>query len=276
MSLDEQRTGEIAHTNKLGEQLVVLPEAPDDISGLREHEQTVGDTAKGTDALDAQATVTTAAERKKKWHQRTGVRIAGAVLAASLVVPTTIAVVASATHSEVGAPNPGEPIPEPGSPNYDPFQKIGNNSEITIGDVDRLLGYFNSGEIKREALIAALAQASQQEVNRIFEVMVTPDAADNIEVTTILNSYGLETNEIPRDLMGSISEINSLVEQDVDIIAHELYPDIPYDDIKTALSNFTADEAEVALAVINGTGSIVDLNNILRSHGVELGDGYLS
>jgi hypothetical protein len=275
MSLDEQRTGEIARTNKISEELVVLPEAPSDISGLPDHEQTVGGTAKETDVLDTPASVPIATERKKKWHQRTGVRIAGAVLAASLVVPTSIAIVASATHTEVGAPNPGEPIPEPGSPNYDPFQKIGNNSEITVGDADRLLGYFNSGEMNRDALITALAQATQQEVNLIFEAIATPDSADNIEITNILNSYGLGTNEIPFDLMGRIGEKNSLVEQDVDAIAAQ-YQDIPYDDIKNALADFSPEEAEIVLGVINGTTSIVDLNNALRAHGVELGEGYLS
>jgi histidinol-phosphate/aromatic aminotransferase/cobyric acid decarboxylase-like protein len=128
----------------------------------------------------------------------------------------------------------------------------------------------------RNSLVTALAQASQQEVDRIFEVIASPDGADNSEITTILNSYGLETNEIPYDAMGRISEINSLVVQDVDIIANERYPDIPYEDIKQALAQFTPEEAAIALGVIDGTANIVDLNNALRDNGVTLGDGYLS
>lgn len=170
----------------------------------------------------------------------------------------------------------GEPVyPLPSDPEYDVFAKIGNNSDLAIGDIDVLTGYFTGSDITREALIKALAQANQSEVNRVLEVMANYDDADNVEVTEILNKYGLETNEIPRNMMGRISELNDFTEGELDTVAFNFYSDIQYDDIRDALTGFTQEEINTVRQVVDGFESSEVLNSLFRSHGVELHDGYL-
>ncbi|MBN9149957.1 MAG: hypothetical protein J0H56_00880 [Micrococcales bacterium] len=196
--------------------------------------------------------------------------------ALAIVAVMTLALTGCAPGIEGQQPNKNPTVfPSPDDPNYNPFAKIGNKSNVAIADVDQLKGYFTSPEVTRGALIAALSQASQQEVDRIFEVMGDYDYTNDTEVTKILNKYGLNTNEIPINPMGRISELNDFTIHEVSNVADSHYADIPYDSILNALAKFSQDEIDTTRGVMNGQVSIVTLNNLLRSHGVTLGDGYL-
>jgi hypothetical protein len=174
-------------------------------------------------------------------------------------------------------PGPEVPLsPLPGDPDYDSFAEISSNNNLAIGDVDRILGYFTSPEVSRDALIQALSQASQQEIDRILEVVDDYDSSNNDEVTTILNKYGLVTAEIPVNPLGRITENNDITEQEATAIAIGKYPDIAYDDIVDALKDFSQSEIDVVRAVLNGSESSIVLNGILQDHGVVLGDGYIT
>ncbi|MGK2933611.1 MAG: hypothetical protein ACSLFD_12745 [Solirubrobacterales bacterium] len=172
---------------------------------------------------------------------------------------------------------PGEPpvseasaFPAPGDPRYDPFAKVGSKSELTIADIDRLAGYFTGDDVTREALIAALSQATQNEAERALEVVDNYDESDNDEVTVLLNKYGLSTNEVPVDQLGRIGEKNDLTVQEFTAVRLDFYPEIPYDDIRDALAEFTQDEIDIARDVLGGTASRRVLDNLMRSHGILL------
>jgi hypothetical protein len=165
-------------------------------------------------------------------------------------------------------------FPLPKDPDYDPFAEIGDNSNIAIADIDQLLGYFTSSDLTREALTSALSQADQTEVDRIFEVIGNYDSSDNIEVTHILDKYGLKTGEIPMDLMGRISEKNNFTEGEYIDLTFGKYPGLPSNDIKNALIKFTQEEIDIAREVMEGYESKSVLNNLLRDYGVEIPSGY--
>lgn len=167
-------------------------------------------------------------------------------------------------------------IPLPGDPDYDYFAEISSSNNLAIGDVDRILGYFTSPEVSRDALIQALSQASQQEIDRILEVVDDYGSSNNDEVTTILNKYGLVTSEVPVNPLGRITENNDITEQEATAVAIGRYPDIAYDDIVDALKDFSQSEIDVVRAVLNGSESSIVLNGILQDHGVVLGDGYIT
>lgn len=210
---------------------------------------------------------------RKHWKKLT---VGGAALLLAASVGVGAAVNASADRPPAGVEVvDGEPVyPLPDNSEYDVFAKISNSNDLVIGDIDRLLGYFTGPDVTREALIKALSQANQAEAERVLEVMGNIDDSDNVEVTQILGKYGFETNEIPRDMMGRISEINDFTESELDVIAFELYPDIPYDDIRDALAQFTQEETSTARDIVNGIGHPRVLNEFLESHGVDLPSGY--
>jgi len=164
-------------------------------------------------------------------------------------------------------------FPNPDDPDYDPFLKIGNKSSITIYDIDWLANFFTVPEVSRETLITALSQANQEEVELILQVMNDFDSSNNTAVTEVLNKYGLTTNEVPIDPMGRISELNDLTETELNSVLAR-YADIPYNDIKDSLEQFSQEETDATRKVLNGLESPTTLDNLLRKYGAELGDNY--